>query len=45
MNIWNIDINEVRLSTPLWNQFPVNDQKQQWKVFAELHKVSIELIT
>jgi hypothetical protein len=38
--IWNIDTNEVFLSTPLWNQFPVNDQKQQGKVFAGLHKVS-----
>jgi len=42
--IWNIDTNEVWLSTPLWNQFPVNDQKQQGKVFAGLHKVSNMLI-
>ena len=42
--VWNIDTNEVFLSTPLWNQFPVNDQKQQGKVFAGLHKVSSTLI-
>ncbi|HEX6430181.1 MAG TPA: hypothetical protein VF008_20965 [Niastella sp.] len=42
--IWNIDTNEVFLSTPLWNQFPSNDQKQQGKVFAMLHKVSNTLI-
>jgi hypothetical protein len=42
--IWNIDTNEVWLSTQLWNQFPVNDQKQQGKVFAGLHKVSRVLI-
>lgn len=38
--IWNIDTNEVFLSTQLWNQFPVNDQKQQGKIFAMLHKIS-----
>jgi hypothetical protein len=38
--IWNIDTNEVWLSTALWNQFPANDQQQQGKVFAKLHKVS-----
>ncbi|MCS3797005.1 hypothetical protein [Niastella sp. OAS944] len=42
--IWNIDTNEVFLSTDLWNQFPVNDQKQQGKVFAQLHKVSRDLL-
>ena len=42
--IWNIDTNEVWLSTPLWNQFPANDQKLQGKVFAELHRVSSMLI-
>jgi hypothetical protein len=42
--IWNIDTNEVFLSTELWNRFPANDQKQQGKVFAELHKVSNGLI-
>jgi len=43
--LWNIDTNEVWLSTTLWNQFPVNDQKQQGKVFAGLHKISNEFIT
>lgn len=43
--VWNIDSNEVFLSTQLWNQFPVNDQKQQGKVFAMLHKVSRTLIS
>jgi hypothetical protein len=42
--IWNIDTNEVWLSTPLWNQFPVNDQKGQGKVFAQLKRVSNELL-
>jgi hypothetical protein len=42
--IWNIDTNEVWLSTPLWNQFPVNDQKGQGRVFAELHRGSSMLI-
>ena len=42
--IWNVDTNEVFLSTDLWNQFPVNDQKQQGKVFARLHRVSNRLI-
>jgi hypothetical protein len=42
--IWNIDTNEVWLSTPLWNQFPANDQKQQGKMFAQLHKVSNSLL-
>jgi hypothetical protein len=42
--IWNIDTNDVWLSTGLWNQFPANDQKQQAKVFAQLHKVSNNLI-
>jgi hypothetical protein len=42
--IWNIDTNEVWLSTSLWNQFPVNDQKGQGKVFAGLHRVSSQLI-
>ena len=37
---WNIDTNEVWLSTPLWNLFPVNDQKGQGKVFAMLKRVS-----
>lgn len=38
--IWNIDTNEAFLSTQLWNQFPVNDQKQQAKVFEALHQIS-----
>lgn len=38
--LWNIDTNEVWLSTPLWNLFPVNDQKGQGKVFAMLKRVS-----
>jgi hypothetical protein len=42
--IWNIDTNDVWLSTVLWNQFPANDQKQQAKVFAQLHKMSNQLI-
>ncbi|OQP59580.1 hypothetical protein A3860_36940 [Niastella vici] len=42
--IWDIDTNEVWLSTHLWNQFPANDQKQQGKVFASLHKVSRSLL-
>jgi hypothetical protein len=42
--IWNIDTNVVWLSTPLWNQFPINDQKGQGKVFAELHRVSREFL-
>ncbi len=42
--IWNIDTNDVWLSTVLWNQFPPNDQKQQAKVFAQLHKMSNNLI-
>jgi hypothetical protein len=42
--IWNIDTNEVWLSTPLWNQFPANDQKLQGKIFAGLHKVSSTLL-
>ncbi|THU37007.1 hypothetical protein FAM09_18805 [Niastella caeni] len=42
--IWNIDTNEAFLSTSLWNQFPENDQKQQRKVFAVLHRVSNQLL-
>ena len=42
---WNIDTNEVWMSTALWNQWPVNDQKLQGKVFAQLHKVSREFLT
>jgi hypothetical protein len=42
--IWNIDTNEVWLSTPLWNQFPANDQKGQGQVFASLLRVSNTLI-
>ena len=42
--IWNIDTNEVWLSTLLWNQFPVNDQKLQGKIFAGLLRVSNQLL-
>lgn len=42
--VWNIDTNEVFLSTYLWNQFPANDQKLQGKIFAGLHKVSGRLL-
>lgn len=42
--IWNIVTNQVYLSTPLWNQFPRNDQNGQRKVFDMLHKVSNDLI-
>jgi hypothetical protein len=42
--VWNIDTNDVFLSTQLWNQFPVNDQRQQGKVFAGLHKMSNQLL-
>jgi hypothetical protein len=30
----------ICLSTHLWNQFPVNDQKLREKVFAGLNQVS-----
>lgn len=43
--IWNIDTSDVFLNTQLWNQFPVNDQKHQGKIFAYLHKVSNEQLT
>jgi hypothetical protein len=42
--IWNIDTNEVFLNTDLWNQFSVNDQEQQGRVFGKLLRVSGSLL-
>jgi hypothetical protein len=41
--IWNLVTNEVYLGTPLWNQFPKNDQDAQRKIFDQLIRVSDEL--